>query len=184
MTLLWGVVRKKGDCAAVHHLSDVLRRLSLPDQCQDFPLIRAGRVSSLLIRACRPAGDSLEPQLPAGWIQRASETGRRMTVSPPDRCSSGEPVRRPKVSPPQVSPPVGYVVLPMPFCVADLTNVDKQIAIALERLSRQRKIVSLLRTYGLDTAASERLLASIERTLEGLMDHRRLVEEDLGNADV
>jgi hypothetical protein len=70
----------------------------------------------------------------------------------------------------------------MPFTAADLANVDKQIAIAIERLSNQRKIVDLLRTHGLDTTASEGLLASIERTLSGFMDHRRLVLDDLGEA--
>jgi hypothetical protein len=67
----------------------------------------------------------------------------------------------------------------MPFSAADLAEVDKQIAIALERLSNQRRIVDLLRRYGHDTTASDGLLASIERTLEAFMEHRRLIEEEL-----
>jgi hypothetical protein len=69
----------------------------------------------------------------------------------------------------------------MSFSLADLVNVKEQIAIALERLSHQRKVIALLQEYGGNTEAAEKLLASIEQILAAFMEHRRQIEEEVGD---
>jgi hypothetical protein len=68
----------------------------------------------------------------------------------------------------------------MSFSPADLHNANEQIAIALRRLSDQRKVIALLREHGGHTEAAEKLLASIEQVLAAFMEHRRQIEEEMG----
>jgi hypothetical protein len=64
----------------------------------------------------------------------------------------------------------------------DLDYVDKQIAMTLQRIARQRAVIENVRTLKVDTRTAERLMQSMQRTLDDLRTIKHLIEDDLTNA--
>ena len=62
---------------------------------------------------------------------------------------------------------------------SDLARADKQIAEALQRIARQRKLIERLRDHHHDTTSAEHLLKVMAHTLKEFEAHRSLIEDEL-----
>jgi hypothetical protein len=63
-----------------------------------------------------------------------------------------------------------------------LVTVDKHIAGALIRISRQRGVIAKLRDHHYDRSGAERVLRAMELTLGEFQTYRRLIEDELMDA--
>ena len=67
----------------------------------------------------------------------------------------------------------------MAYLDSDLARVEKQIAEALQRIARQRKLIERLREHHHDTTSAEQLLKVMAQTLKEFEVHRSLIEDEL-----
>lgn len=63
-----------------------------------------------------------------------------------------------------------------------LAQITRRIALARERLERQRELVQMLAKNGGEIDAAEALFGSMRQTLENLEEDRRQIEDELHEA--